>query len=465
MKTESEGRLLVETPFSHNSAEPHHDVRAEVWQIAWPSVVTMLLMTTNAILDRAFVGRLGPEALAAVGDGGQLIFLMVSLSFAVTTGTTALVARFTGAREPDDIARAAGQSLALGLMLGAVCTGAAYALLPAYISAMRLSPSAAGECGAFLGTALIGVPAMFVGGTLAAAFRGLGDTRTPLKVMICANIVHVILDFGLIFGSFGLPKLGLRGAGIALLTANIVSMCLTVYLATLSPFRAGLRPSYLLPQINWTARILRIGVPAAVTAILRVTSLMSFTSLLALTQERMKAVAALPIGLVAESIAFMPGFGFSVAASALVGQALGAREPGRAERYGWSATWQAVGIMTFMGVVFFVAAEPFARFFTRDRVVIHLTVQYLRIMALSEPLLGMSMVLTGALQGAGDTLKPALVTLITFWALRLPAAWLLAVRLGYNTLGAWVAMSASTAASGVLTALLFRNGYWKRTRV
>src|SRR5205807_10133864 len=107
--------------------------------------------------------------------------------------------------------------------------------------------------------------------------------------------------------------------------------------------------------LAWSRRVLKIGIPAAITAALRTTSMMSFTAVLSRTAEGMNGVAALPIGLTAESIAFMPGFGFSIAASALVGQSLGARDPRRAERYAWAATWQAVTVMSLMGAFFFLA--------------------------------------------------------------------------------------------------------------
>src|SRR2546425_3613070 len=123
-----ERRLDSETPFSshgHAVAEEMEvpalaavPIHVEVWRIAWPSVLTFALMTTNAIMDRIFVGRLGRDALAAVGGGGQLLFLLVSLSMAVSVGTTALVARFTGAREPEQAVRATGQSISLGVVMG-----------------------------------------------------------------------------------------------------------------------------------------------------------------------------------------------------------------------------------------------------------------------------------------------------------------------------------------------------------
>jgi putative MATE family efflux protein len=217
--------------------------------------------------------------------------------------------------------------------------------------------------------------------------------------------------------------------------------------------------------MEWTRRILKIGAPAAVTALLRTTSLMGFTGILSRTVEHTAGIASLPIGMTAESIAFMPGFGFSVAASALVGQSLGAKEPRRAERFAWMATWQAVATMTLMGVVFYVFADWFAGLFTQDVQVHALAVSYLRIMAFSEPLLAFGMVLTGALQGAGDTISPTVITVASQWLLRVPLAAYMALTLHMNTHGAWIAMSLSTAVGGLLTIALFRWGRWKKIKV
>jgi putative MATE family efflux protein len=436
-----------------------------VWQIAWPSVLTFALMTTNAILDRMFVGSLGRDALAAVGVGGQLLFFLVSINMGITVGTTALVARFTGADNLVDACMATGQSLTLGLAIGLACSLGVYAGLGPYIRIMALDSNAAELCRVFVQLALFGMTPMFVVGVFGAAFRGLGDTKTPLKVMICANIVHISCDWVLIFGRFGFPKMGLAGAGVAIALSNVAAMAVYWYLLRRSPLGRSLEANFLKLTMEWAKRILRIGIPAAVTALLRVTSLMSFTGVLARTAEGMSGVAALPIGLTAESIAFMPGFGYSVAASALVGQSLGARDPERAERYGWAATWQAVAIMSAMGALFFVLAGPFVRIFTSDAGVAALAVSYLRIMAISEPMLAVGMVLTGALQGAGDTTRPAVATAFTFWIFRLPACWYFALRLGYGTTGGWVAMSLSTILGGVVTIILFKRDSWKQIRV
>ena len=167
----------------------------------------------------------------------------------------------------------------------------------------------------------------------------------------------------------------------------------------------------------------------------------------------------------AESIAFMPGLGYSMAATALVGQSLGAKRADVASRYAWMSTGQACLIMTVMGIVFYVLAYPFAHWFTRDPVVIGVAADYLRINAYSEPFLALAMVLSGAFQGAGDTRTPTWITFVTMWLFRLPLAYLLALSLGYGTHGAWWAMAASVIASGLLTASLFQRGSWKRVKV
>jgi Na+-driven multidrug efflux pump len=192
---------------------------------------------------------------------------------------------------------------------------------------------------------------------------------------------------------------------------------------------------------------------------------MAFTAVLASTPQGTAAVAALGIGLAAESIAFMPGLGFGVAGAALVGQALGAGMPARARQYGWAAALQACVVMSAMGALFYFAATPFAAVFTKDVAVRGCAAEYLRIMAFSEPLLAYSMVLTGSLQGAGYTVVPTMVTVLTFWVVRVPVAYVLAGHVGLGSTGAWLAMSGSTMVSGACMMALFRYGKWQSTRV
>jgi putative MATE family efflux protein len=434
-----------------------------VWALALPSMVAALVQTANSFLDRMFVGALGSAALAAVGVGGQLIFLMMALAMAVSMGSTAIVARMAGAGDMTNLQRAARQSLGIALGLGLVMTALSYIVLPLMLHWYELAPDTRRLTRQFLLLAMGGLPGMFLMMGLMGTFRGLGDTRSPMIASIAATCAHILGDWVLIFGRFGLPEMGVRGAGLAMALSMWVGAG-TLWLVQ----RTGGHRRLAVPEVphkRWLWRILRVGLPASMRTFIYSTSSMAFTMLLARTQAGTAAVAALPIGLTAESIAFMPGFAFAIAASALVGQALGAQNERLAERFGWVAAWQACAVMSATAAVFFIWAEPFARWFTRDPQVMDLAVAYLRINALSEPLLAFGIVLAGALQGAGDSLKAMLGTFITQWVVRLPLAYLLIFTLGLDAPGAWWAMSLSSLFNGLLFIALFRHGGWKRVRV
>jgi len=435
-----------------------------VWMLAWPSVLTMLLQTLNSFTDRFFVGHLGSDALAAVGVGGQFMFLLFSVGMSISVGTSALVARFTGAKEPDQATLAANQSVWIALLSALLCMVLVWPLRHLVVGWMGVNSHAATLCVQYLTVTLLGIPALFLMLILSSVFRGLGDTVTPLRVMIGVNVIHLGGDWLLIFGHWGFPRMGLVGGATALIASQVIGALLYLWFLRDSPVR-GLMTRLKRLDMTWARRILNIGLPAAGQNLSRVLSMMIFTAVLARSPQATAAVAALTIGLTSESIAFMPGFAFSMAASTLTGQNLGAGKPDRAERAAWVALLQGLVVMVFMGAVFFTFATPFTHIFTHDPQVVPLAVAYLRIAALSEPFLALGMILTGALNGAGDTKAPALAGIVTMWLVRLPVAWVAIYTLGLGTVGAWWGMSLSTALSGLAALALFKWGRWKQTVV
>lgn len=441
-----------------------------VWALAWPSVLTMLLQTFNSLMDTLFVGHLphSAQALAATGAGGQVIFLLISLAMGVSVGTTALVARFTGADEPEKAVRATAQSLSLSLFLGTFCFMLFFGLRRWIVSIVLGGGSAISSailCEQFLSLALLATVPNFLLNVLVGAFRGLGDTRTPLQVQAIMIAVHISFNWILIYGHLGFPALGVRGAGAALAISIFIGTGLYILaLVRFSPLGEAMKQA-LRVDLHWYRRILRIGIPASVQAVIRTLGMMSFTGLLAHSSEASSAVAALQIGIRAEAIAFMPGFGYSVAAAALVGQSLGARDPDLAERYAWAATWQAVGVMSLMATGFYLFATPLSSLFTNDLQVVALGADYLRVNAICEPFVALGMVLTGALQGAGDTIRPTFITFLTMWALRLPLGWWLMYTFNLQSHGAWISTAITAVLGGVLTLGLFAAGSWKRIKV
>lgn len=444
--------------------ETKRSLHRAVWTLAWPTVLTMMLQTVNGFTDRFFVGRLGSDALAAAGVGGQLMFLMFSVGMSISIGTTALVARFAGAKNNDDAADAANQSVWIGLIASLVCVALMLPLRHLLVTAMGVDARAADLCVRYLTVTLLGIPALFLMLILGGVYRGLADTLTPLWVMIVVNIIHLGGDWLLIFGNCGLPRLGLAGGAVALIVSQVVGAIL--YFAFLRrSVVAGMMARKKTLEWAWARRILNIGLPALGQNLSRVLSMLAFTGVLARSGDATAAVAALTIGLTSESIAFMPGFAFATAAGTLTGQNLGAHNPQRAERAAWAALQQGLAVMIVMGAVFYVFALPFAHFFTHDPAVVPLAVAYLRISAFAEPFLAFGMILTGALNGAGDTRAPAWAAIATMWGMRLPLAYFAANVWGYGAHGAWWAMAASTTLGGLIALALFKWGRWKETAV
>jgi putative MATE family efflux protein len=431
------------------------------------------------MLDRFFVGRLGPEALAAITVGSSLMFALMSAAMAVSVGTTALVARFVGENNHDDAILATRQSLLLAVVLSVAVGLPMFVLRDPLLRVLGLDAEARRLAFSYLGVTVFGLPSLFVMLILNGAFRGIGDTVRPFWVTLGAIAIHASFNYLLIFGNFGFPRLGLSGGAVALaLSQTGASLLYLVFIrrTILAPvLRATLRVWRM--SADWAKRIARIGLPACVQQLIRVGSMLLFQTLLTHAGAGSPAVAALGVGLVSESIAFMPGFGYSIAASAFVGQNLGARQIRRAGAGAWVATWQAVVVMSLMGVVFYVFALPFAHFFVPHarhetpeqyrevEETIRLTVGYLRSAAWAEPFLALGMVLTGALQGAGETISPTVLTVLTMIVLRLPLGWALLHLTHVGIIGAWWAMAVSTIIQGLLTVLVFRQGRWRTIRV
>ena len=431
----------------------------------------MLLQTVNSLLDVFFVGHLpqSRQALAATGVGGQVIFLLISLAMGVSVGTTALVARFIGGGDRDGASKATSQSITLSLFISTVCFLIFYAskdIIVGWLLHGAEGAAAGVLCSQFLGAALLSTIPLFLMNAIMGSFRGLGDTRTPMLIQGAVIATHISFNVILIYGCLGFPRMGVQGAGTAFFLSILVGTILYfIALVKRTPISDSLRLSEMKLELEWVNRILKIGVPAAIQSVIRTLGMMSFTGLLARTIEGSAGVAAMQIGLRAEALAFMPGFGYSVAAAALVGHSMGAKDIEGAEEYGWAANLQGVVVMSFMAVMFFIFANPISTLFTRDPSVQKLSAEYLQINAFCEPFIAIGIVLTGALQGAGDTVRPTFITFITMWVLRLPIAYLFMFTLNMQTVGAWYSMLISTTLAGLMTLALFRSGKWKSIKV
>jgi putative MATE family efflux protein len=310
-----------------------------------------------------------------------------------------------------------------------------------------------------IATGLVPAALLFVG---MACMRGAGDTRTPLLVMLGVNTANVLVTWLLVSGHLGFPALGVVGAAIGTALARGGGGLVVLWL--LWRGRSGLKLDMRVrPEMQFIRRIVKIGLPTAGEMLVFHGALLIFTFFV--TSLGTAAYAAHIATIHVESLSFLPGMGYAVAASALVGQALGARSPERARQDAYEALGQGMAMMSMVGVVIIAVPHALLGFFVKDPAAVEAGTAPLRAAGLVQPALAVSFILNGALRGAGDTRWPLFSRILTNWCIRLPLTWLLVFVLGFGLNGVWLAMCADFSVQAFLALWRFGSGRWETVDV
>ena len=438
-------------------------MQRQVLRVALPAIGEQVLSMMVSIVDTILVGHLGAYALAAVSLATEWLMFAMVLFWAIGTGATTLVARSLGGRDLETANGTVRQSIQIGVMVALVVAVAAELLAEPAMAVMGAEPDVLKEGATFLRIAALALPlsaVMFVGN---ACLRGAGNTRTTLMVMAVVNVVNIGVAWTAINGPFGLPRLGVAGSALGAVAGRSVGGLLVAWL--LLTGRAGLKLKIERPIVNvgLVKRIARVGLPTGVEWMAWRVGMMVFAR--AVASLGTVVVAAHAVVWRTESLAFMPGLGFAIAATALVGQNLGAGDPQRAERMGYITFQLAAILMGSIGLLLILFPRPFLGIFTNDPEVIQTAILPLRIICAIEVLQAAAFVFAGALRGAGDTVYPMVVTLATMWIIRVPLALLLGLVLGMGLAGAWAGIALDLALRGIIYYFRFRRGGWKLIEV
>ena len=410
-------------PAGGSTAQPRPSARRRVFTLAWPVIGESFLETMLMVVDTWMVAQLSTAAVAGVGASVQVMFFVIAALGSLSVGSSVLVAQAFGAGKLADASRLSRQSIVWSLLLAIPL-----AVLGSVFAAPIMGLFGAEEDVTRIGVEYLQVSmatvvvliVLFIGG---GALRGLGDSQTPMRVTAVANVVNVFLNYGLIFGMAGLPALGAVGSAWGTFYSRLLAAALLLYVMWRG--RQGVsiagRKGWL-PDIKVASSVLRVGVPAALEQLLIATGFTLLTVIVASLGTA--SLAAHRIAFNALSLSFLPGFGFGIAATALVGQSFGAQEPEQGAEVADIATRWAILWMAAMAVVSFFLAEPIVRLYSSDAEVVRAGTAAIRVVALAQPFWATLFVQSGALRGLGNTVFPLRSNSASIWS-TMAIAWVI----------------------------------------
>ncbi|ULA62560.1 MAG: conserved membrane protein of unknown function [Nitrospira sp.] len=433
------------------------DIRKSVLTLALPVTVSSLLQRTEGIVAVFLVGGLGAVPIAAVGLGQLLAFIATTLVSGLSVGSNVIIAQLWGAKRHRDAGEAArhflGLSIAVSLVLaalGATLNHVAMELLGAESGVIALAIP-------YSTIIFLVIPFTVLLQVLSSILQGTGDTRTPMYAMILVNLLHIGIAYPLVYGYWGLPAIGVKGAAIAVGIAEAIGVAFLLWHS-----RSVLKPSTHL-RLDLIHTMWQVGAPVSGERIVQQAGILIYTKLVLLYGT--VSYAAHQVGLSIESLSFLPGYGFAIAAATMVGQSIGAGKYTRAKLENWEANRLAIIIMASMGVVFFFFPYLLLRAFTTDDAVIELGTLFLKIVAVLQIPLALTMVIAGSLRGAGDTRFIMGATMVGMWGVRVPLALIVALWLHLSVLYVWLAMIADWTVRMALLLWRYQSERWKQIRM
>ncbi len=447
-----------------------NEARRRVLTLALPVVMEQAGVMLLGIINTIMVGRLGKEAVSAVGMVDMFNRCIFPLFSGISTGGTIMVAHAIGRGEKEKAGEIAKQAVYSGTVL-AIIIAVVIALLKRpilYLLYGAAEDTVMEYALAYFRITIYSYPFMFIYYLINGVLRGSGDTKTPMRVTLFMNCINAVLSYFLIYGlhinslslRINLEGYGVEGAAVGISIARVIGAAIDA--AILFRGRGIIRirawNKYRL-KIKTLLEILRLGVPYALEQFSMQTGKLILQVII--IGMGTIAIAANTIGMSIMSLCITLGYGFNLAAVTLVGQALGAGNPERAHADTKEVMKINLLLMFSMSIVIVIFAPQLFSLYSDDKEVIACGVGIIRIYALSQPLLAVVQVLSGSLRGGGDTKYPMIATFIGVWLFRLLFGYLLGVLFHMGIAGVWVAMSIDLALRAVLFILRYKKGKWK----
>ncbi len=430
--------------------------------LAIPMVLETVLESVFAVVDVFFVARLGADAIATVALTETMEAVVYAVSLGLGIGVTATVARRIGEKDLEGAAHAAIQAIALGVLTAILVAAVGITQAPRLLGLMGGSPAVQQQGAAFTRVIMGGNIAVLLLFLINAIFRGAGDAAIAMRSLWIANAFNIVLGPCLIFGFGPFPRLGLVGAAIGTTTGRSIGVLYQLSQLARRDGRIVIRAEHLGIRWDLMGRLLRLSGAGIFQMLVGMTSWIGLVRVI--SGFGSLALAGYLIAIRVVVFALLPSWGMSNAAATMVGQALGANKPERAETSVWMAARYNAMVQGAIGLLFLAFAPIIVRLFTRDPAIAPYGVACLRIVAVGFAFYACGMVVSNAFNGAGDAWTPTWLNLVFFWLLEIPLAWALARPLGWGPAGVFTAITVAFSAFAVASMVVFRRGRWK-TRV
>jgi putative MATE family efflux protein len=438
----------------------------KIMKLAVPVIISNLLATFQIIADTVMLGRYQPAdiSLSALGVGSILLFMFFPVIMGLIMGSVAIIARRWGEKKYDEAKKVATDSLITLILISIPISLFGFFFGPHIIYYLGARGDVITEGSKYIMAVFTFIPFSVFVFTYHGILRAAGDTKTPMYIDFIMNSYNIFMNYALIFGNFGFPELGVLGAGIATGTSFLIGTL--AYLILQYRNKLIIYPTFkrdLKYRIRTVRKLFDIGIPAgvdmgmwAISAVFVTPFVLHFGTV---------GYSAFQIGLRAESIAYMPAVGFSVATTTLTGQYLGAKKKEKARAVILISTQIVLIFMAIVGAILVLIPEYISMVFTTDQDVVVIAAFYLFIMGFSEPALGAIFTFAGGMRGAGYTKVPMYINFVGMIVIRLALIYLLAFPLGLGLNGIFIAITIEIFIRAFLFYIVFLKGDWKNVEV
>lgn len=434
-------------------------LRKEIIQMAVPATIENILETSVGFIDSLMISKIGLLAVAGVGVANTILNVYLAIFIALEIGTSSLISRSIGANQIKKAKLIARQSLTLALLFG-LCLGAVSLLFGRHflrlMGATDQTLAYAVQFFYIVGGAAVFIATMTILGSM---LRAIGDTKTPMKIGLLANVVNIVLDFILIFGLGPIPALGMVGTAIGTIAARILGTILLYRKVSKSVLAFSLASIFRRSDYH---ELVKLSIPAALERlVMRLGQVLYFGLIIVIGT---KTYAAHSIAGTIESFVYMPAYGLATAAATLTGNSIGRKNYLETRRIAYLSVKYGVIVLSILGVVLFFGTPYISTLFTQDQEAIRQIVTALRIDAFNQPGLAASLILTGVLQGMGDTKSPLYSTAFGMWVLRVLGVVVLGLGLKLGIAGVWLSIGLDLHMRTIFLSWRFRRNLKKVVR-